>query len=87
MAKRQRAMEFHRSCLLRQGLKALRWNMMIGRELAKMGVWHHQRWKHRRVFLKVISFIIQLMHYSVLVYVGLWKHVNLLFVVCAGWYI
>ena len=60
MAKRQRAMEFHRSCLLRQGLKALRWNMMIGKELAKMGVWHHQRWKHRRVFLKVIPFIIQL---------------------------
>ena len=58
VAKRQRAIEFHRRCLLRQGWKALRWNMMIGKELAKMGVWHHQRWKHRRVFLKVTTFII-----------------------------
>ena len=58
MAKHQIAMEFHRRRLLQQGLKALHWNMMIGKELAKMGVWHHQRWKHRCVFLKVIPFII-----------------------------
>ena len=57
MIKRQRAIQFHHRYLLQQGWKALRWNMMIGKEFAKMGIWHHQKWKHRRVFLKVSGII------------------------------
>lgn len=56
-ASHQRAVQLRRYHLLKQGWRAFRWNMMLGHELAKTGIWHHQRWKHRRVFLKVRNYI------------------------------
>lgn len=49
------AEEFHRVYLLRRAMRVLVRNALVKREVAKMGVWHHQQWKLQLLFQKVTS--------------------------------
>ncbi len=52
----QVADQFYRGLLLRRAMKVLVRNMLVGREVAKMAVWHHQQWKLQLLFQKVLLF-------------------------------